>query len=1655
MNDRTSSPHYRQLISAVPAWLGSASPARQQHLHRAPLAIPPWYSRAPDADHRTLKALNSAAWDAQNPVDKALDKLLNINAFARPKLQQALKAQFALELDVETTLIRFYVPATIPWFPVRSGAARTWTVSLLDAALHNFEPDETRPDFYERASSYLRNVADAAQFETLADVKDRMSIDAFTQLCRRLDLGGQYQAYLAEQLLEPVASAVLQRQVDASQNAALKAALHMAVMKQDLSVTLRALIEGLVDSLQGMRLDGKTWQAHDLTMMSAQLTGIVLFAPDLERYREAVPVVAYIPDDPEHPIKQYTSSAELMQALSRKLRNRAYQDFFSRFVAHEERGYFFADLNQRLSHVTWHPHVSGDPMPTWRDTPVNNPNLQFAAHTISGNLLTHLYQRKLNKVINDAAVIAVSTASANRKARWERWDALQNIATTLLEIAAFIAAPFFPPLGALMLGYTVYQVLDETFESIIDWAEGLKRQAFTHFMTLMETLVQLGLFAVGMPIAESLLRQALPQALWDFIDRLKPVQLPDGQARLWYPDLTPYRLPANLPQAQPGPGIPTRVRLPEGHFGVKPVGETDVFRLQHPTRPNAYQPFARHNRAGLWHTELDEPLTWSDDQLIQRLGPLAEGLPLDPVRRACAFSETDSNALRKLHLDSEPLPPLLEDQLKRLRIDQNLQRFIDQMNSDDPMLYTRADPQTQLQLLTAYNLWPETKALRFLDAHGKTTWQYAPKTRYPVVQIHEAQLARGDLLSIVLQTLNETEIRTLVGEQPGESPNALSVRTGMLRKKLAQLADDKRAALFDSRYRGLEATPAPSIQALIDTQPGLPTSVAEELLRGASHEERQQIQRARVPARLTQLARWAQQEVRLTRAYEGLFLRSADTLDTDVLILHSLERLPGWSREVRLEVKNLSVNGTLRDSIGHPTAPIRKVLVMNENARYDTYDQHGTQLYGHTDLHTAILQALPDAQRKALGLNIGEGKKLQQALRNHPLPRNGLREILIQHPVSKPAYDPNTMRLPGGMNGYRPASASRTLEDRAQQLFPNAQPEQLQELVTRLGRQPGGAMSALVMLQAEYTRLQHDLSLWEANTPRLYPGTEVRISRQEYADALQARTQWAQKIKDCWRQETELDQGFQSGDGGYRLLLTPAPPGPLPRLNLRMEHVTFLDLTGDATTRGADAFLRAFPALRHLALRNIPLNAIPPTVFEMPGLTDLVLSNCGITLSGSDHAALAAMARLQVLDLYANPLAQVPNIQNLPDLTFLDLAETGISTLPQGLFHASKLDTAIFRDNRIGELPAELFELPEAFSNAFDFSGNPLSRATLNKIKAYYQRTGEHWAVQAPPTDIARTEALYPTFGPEEASRFVMGLPGDLDAGQRILAGLQQEYQTLQSDLGLWVVSQPAEHPMLGVPLDAQSAAIEQFKRAQLKQLLEQTWRRETEVDMENTEPHITHKLIFRQPLLGEYPALRANFEHVSMIKLECDNITTSVDEFLKSFPKLRELNIRKAVLGNIPEAIFRMPRLRYLSLVHCRLRLTENSVRALAGMEKIFYLDLQSNPQLTFAPDVSQMPDIALLALSRCSISEFPTGLLTRGKLEVADLRNNRIAHLPAALYEAPRTLANNLYLSGNPFTASGLAQVVQFARDTGIDLLRPLTVDNFPPLIPMEIEA
>ncbi|MEW5699782.1 dermonecrotic toxin domain-containing protein [Pseudomonas synxantha] len=1653
--------HYEPLKNAIPRWLGDTSLRRREALGRVPPNLPPALRDASAVSQGELKQLATAHWEAQNTVDKALAGLLSAEDFANPILTLALKAQFGLELDVRETFLRLYIPQTIPGFAIRSGAARTWTVSLMEAALHNFEQQETQADAHEAVSAFITRPDARGHFDTLPAIKRALSISAFIQLCRDLDIGALYEVYLQEQLglNEPVAEAALRLKVERSQKAELQAALHWALITGDIQPGYQRLIQGLLDGVSGLRLNGQLLRYHDLKLMDANLPGIIVFAPDLERSRTATRLVAYVPGDPEHPIKEYSSSQAMQKELVRQLRDEQYQRFFSRFVPHEQRGHFFANLSQLLGQVTWHPHEAGSSQPSWRQTPTDNPRVRFVATPGGHDFWQHQYQRKLNQILNDARSTAVSTASADRKARWALWDSFVNVASSILNAAALIITPFVPFAGELMMGYMAYQLLDEVFEGVIDWAEGLGTEAAGHLLGVVEALVQLGAFAVGGQIATVELRKILPQSVIDFIDRFKPVRLPKGQTRYWKPDLSAYEHAISIPSGsyrEPTGLYPYQrknlLALDGKIYAVEKDPVSSTLHLQHPSRPDAYRPWVRHNGHGAWHTELEQPLQWDKKTLLQRLGHPVDGLSEADQALALNISGVDPNVLRKMHVNGEAPPALLIDTLDRLRVDREIQSLITRLASDDPAQYSRVDPQAIVQLLTSYGEWPPTRRLQFIDGRGNVAWSFGEE-HLPAMQVPESQLNNGDLLKTILKLLPAQEAGEAYGASVGDTRLSLEARASHLRHKLAATAEENRAGLFESHYGTLQATYDPRAQRLIDAAPGLPAKVAQALLSHATVEELQALDNQQTPLRLRILARSAQAQVRVCRAFEAWHL-GTPTWDSERLALHSLTKLPGWLHSLRLEVRDYSVEGTVRDRIGDPEASQVRTLVRNENGQYTPYDDSGA-LSPASDLYSAILGALPETQRNAIQMDAGSGSRLRQHLLRHPIMRDALRELLAADPVRKPFYDPQTMKLLGGMDGYRaqPALGDRlpTAAERLRDLFPQLDDGQIQAVLEQMQTRPGGVANQLAVLRQERQALRHNLQAWQAAIPAQLP------AEQRYYET-HTRRLIAEQLEQCWRRDTERDEYFTDTElNGSTLRLHAPQLTNLPEVGTAFGHVSLLSLTGGAGLQGVEVFLRGFPWLRHLELRDIPLGDLPSPISSMRRLNSLILSNCNITLTEPSRTRLNAMSSLNSLDLHNNPLGLIPDVGGMPDLTLLDLSATQIEQLPNGLLSRPHLKAVWLNDNRITELPLGLFSLTPDVAHGFDLSGNALELPALEQIKRYAQNYNESFTARAPDEERARIMQLYPTFLDAEADHFIFRLPGTMADIAPALTRLEAEYAQLGTDLQQWALDVPARHPILDISLDEQTAAEEQLARQRFKSLLEDAWRRESEQDEENLDEQFTHSVVIETTTMGPLPQLHARFDHVTSLELIGNGLTNGVEGTLRCFPKLQTLILSRCNLGKIPDAIGQMPGLTTLSLEDCQITLTPADMDVLGNALNLEFLSLRDN-SLVVAPDVSALNHLGSLYLGNTQINEVPQGLFQLPELHTIDLSNNLIRDIPAALLESTTPYSEECDFSSNPLSPQSLDYLRQHYVRTGTDFRVaeatvdaqgvPLVVENPPPM-------
>ena len=78
---------------------------------------------------------------------------------------------------------------------------------------------------------------------------------------------------------------------------------------------------------------------------------------------------------------------------------------------------------------------------------------------------------------------------------------------------------------------------------------------------------------------------------------------------------------------------------------------------------------------------------------------------------------------------------------------------------------------------------------------------------------------------------------------------------------------------------------------------------------------------------------------------------------------------------------------------------------------------------------------------------------------------------------------------------------------------------------------------------------------------------------------------------------------------------------------------------------------------------------------------------------------------------------------------------------------------------------------------------------------------------------------------------------------------------------------------------------------------------------------------------------------------------------------------------------------------------------------------------------------NMANLLLSNTVISELPAGLLQLKSLEVADLSDNAITHIPRDILEVPLETAESINLRGNPFTEESVQTLIAYFEQSGID--------------------
>ncbi|MDZ3994148.1 dermonecrotic toxin domain-containing protein [Pseudomonas sp. Teo4] len=807
---------------------------------------------------------------------------------------------------------------------------------------------------------------------------------------------------------------------------------------------------------------------------------------------------------------------------------------------------------------------------------------------------------------------------------------------------------------------------------------------------------------------------------------------------------------------------------------------------------------------------------------------------------------------------------------------------------------------------------------------------------------------------------------------------------------LADATPHARQVAFDQRYGLLPVSQAPGAAMLHHLYQRLPTACIDELLNSATAAERQLLTTGKVPRRLGDEIRLYLQQVRLNRAYEGLYLHAVSNIDTERLVLHALPRLPGWSEATTIELRKGVLPAERIDAIGahdHPDA----VITHTANG-YQVSSAQASQPLLYPTFYEAAFAALPDAQRARLAeAGIIDATTLGNAIRQAPpLPRWALRKALkMQRPGPR-----SPMRLADGRLGYRLSGEGKLGEDQAratllQQLDDltlapefSVTSEQILSALEAAGRPVEQVRQRITQLFAERRELQRSLdSAFEG--PGAITGLGARRASREAISAALWR-HW------LYNAVPELDE--ESGTLRLHDMHIAEFPQHLPdfvtsRVSRLQLHSVNLDHAGDGSLGPAqfDAQLsrlfRHFPSLEQLEVErdyraNAPAsefaNSLALMLRSFPQLGELRLINQNLELFPLDLERFASREQLRRLDLSGNTLAPLANF-SFPDLQlgYLGLERMQLQNWPDWLNSAAleRVAALSLRDNDLVRVPAFLSQGAAHATHTSDIAlqGNPLSPAQVNNL-FFSQEGNQH--------------------------RFSFGLDANPDI---------EHYTSLRRQLQQW----------------ADAAEQEPHSRQQVAQAI-------LELRQQRIRGNSFAPLVLSDIRLEDFPSeifqpFYLNVESVTLMRVQTS--LQQLEAFVQRFPALNELTLNGHVqpLQGLPPIFGQLSSLRRLSLIDQGLEIDQQTLDTLASLPSLNSLDISGNH---LRPGLQEPAGAATrvreLHLRNLQLDAWPDWLEEWMPRNVLDLRFNQLTTLPQWLLENPvrRTRSTNILLEGNPLS-------------------------------------
>lgn len=527
-------------------------------------------------------------------------------------------------------------------------------------------------------------------------------------------------------------------------------------------------------------------------------------------------------------------------------------------------------------------------------------------------------------------------------------------------------------------------------------------------------------------------------------------------------------------------------------------------------------------------------------------------------------------------------------------------------------------------------------------------------------------------------------------------------------------------------------------------------------------------------------------------------------------------------------------------------------------------------------------------------------------------------------------------------------------------------------------------------------------------------------------DEVMKRSSATVAIRNCWRNGAFERYGAY-GDGSV-LHLPALELKELPNLpSGAFTHVKRLYLRGAqgdaAQVRG---FVRGFTGLETLDVSGSGLTEVPVAPGDLVKLSRLDLSGNRIVVDTAIQRSLNDLHALEYLDLGNNPVHRL-DVSAMSHLKALNLRSTDLQEWPTGAHQLPELTWLDLRDSKVASLPDAVFQGDALIKT--DLTGAPLNAQAQAALEAARQRIELSKGLSADTLSRFAREEVPATFPPTESgfsiARHLLPLP-EIPAGEgaaHFARRLQRLNPTLADDAALQAIEQMRKGGATDIQIGEQIAGWEQTFETLTRRLNSWLYTRESRGNgwvissgsrnlaalriLESwregliaSDGAVDHVLNLDGLQLGDIPELPAEFSHVGTLDLNGVRLSApGSNGFLKAFTQVRTLRLSGNELEVLPEAIADMAKLERLDLSSNKISAPEHLYGQLDNLEHLTSLDLGYNDLEAF--DMGDLRRLVMLDLRNNRLTEWPDGVLDSGTLRTLNLSSNDITSIPPDAFD------------------------------------------------------